>query len=74
MNKPVHTRTFKSGNSEAVSLPMGLGFGIGTDVLVEREGERVVLTPVPHKHSTMGASKGKQVHDVGEQLFVAQNC
>lgn len=27
-------------------LPKGLGFGIGTEVLVEREGERVVLTPV----------------------------
>lgn len=46
MNKPVRSRTFKSGNSEAVRLPKGLGFGVGTDVLVEREGERVVLTPV----------------------------
>lgn len=46
MNKPVHSKTFKSGNSEAVRLPKGLGFGIGTEVLVEREGERVVLTPV----------------------------
>jgi antitoxin VapB len=46
MNKPVRSRTFKSGNSEAVRLPKGLGFGVGTDVLVEREGERVILTPV----------------------------
>lgn len=41
------TRTFKSGNSEAVRLPRELGFGIGVDVRVEREpGGRVVLTPV----------------------------
>ena len=46
MNAPHSSRTFKSGNSEAVRLPKGLGFGIGTDVLVEREGERVVLTPI----------------------------
>ena len=46
MSAPHSSRTFKSGNSEAVRLPKGLGFGIGTDVLVEREGERVVLTPI----------------------------
>lgn len=41
------TRTFKSGNSEAVRLPKELGFGIGVDLRVEREpGGRVVLTPV----------------------------
>lgn len=41
------TKTFKSGNSEAVRLPKGMGFGIDVDVRVEREpGGRVVLTPV----------------------------
>ncbi len=40
------TRTFQSGNSEAVRLPKGLGFGIGTEVRIERDGDRVVLTPV----------------------------
>ena len=43
MNAPVTTRTFKSGNSEVVRLPKGLGFGIGTEVRIEREGDRVVL-------------------------------
>lgn len=39
------TKTFKSGNSEAVRLPKGMGFGIGVDVRVEREpGGRLVLT------------------------------
>jgi antitoxin VapB len=46
MNKPAHSKTFKSGNSEAVRLPKGLGFGIGAEVLIEREGERIILTPV----------------------------
>ena len=40
------TKTFKSGNSEAVRLPKGMGFGIGTDLLIERDGNRVVLTPI----------------------------
>jgi antitoxin VapB len=39
-------RTFKSGNSEAVRLPKGFGFGLGRAVRIEREGDRVVLTPV----------------------------
>ncbi len=39
-------RTFKSGNSEAVRLPKGYGFGPGTEVRIERDGNRVVLTAV----------------------------
>lgn len=38
------SRTFKSGNSEAVRLPQGVGFGIGVDVRVVRDGDRVVIT------------------------------
>ena len=36
------TRTFKRGHSEAVRLPKGMGFGIGVDVRVERDGNRIV--------------------------------
>ena len=39
------TKTFKSGNSEAVRLPRGIGFGVGVAVTVERDGDRVVITP-----------------------------
>jgi antitoxin VapB len=39
-------RTFKSGNSEAVRLPKGYGFGPGTEVRIERDGDRVVLTQI----------------------------
>lgn len=50
MNASVHARTFKSGNSEAVRLPKGLGFGIGTEVLIEREpGGRITLTPIVNR-------------------------
>lgn len=45
MNAPIRAKTFKSGNSEAVRLPKGIGFGIGVELRVEREGDRVVLTP-----------------------------
>jgi antitoxin VapB len=45
MSAPHHSRTFKSGNSEAVRLPKGMGFGIGTEVVVERRGDAVVLRP-----------------------------
>jgi virulence-associated protein VagC len=37
-------RTFKSGNDEAIRLPEGYGFGPGTEVAIERDGDRVVLT------------------------------
>lgn len=40
------TRSFKSGSSEAVRLPKGVGFGIGTEFRVEREAGRIVLPPI----------------------------
>lgn len=46
MNAPVRAKTFKSGNSEAVRLPKGVGFGIGVELHIEREGNRIVLTPI----------------------------
>lgn len=42
----ITTRTFKSGNSEAVRLPKGFGFGAGTDIRIERVGDTLVLTAV----------------------------
>lgn len=43
MNAPRTSRTFKSGNSEAVRLPKGLGFGVGAEVVIERRGNELVL-------------------------------
>ncbi|QMW24501.1 AbrB/MazE/SpoVT family DNA-binding domain-containing protein [Sandaracinobacteroides saxicola] len=41
----VKTRTFKSGNSEAIRVPRELAFGIGTEVEIERKGVRLIVTP-----------------------------
>lgn len=44
------TKTFKSGNSEAVRLPRELAYGIGTELTLERSGD--VLTIRPRKAKT----------------------
>lgn len=41
--KIVDTRTFKSGNSEAVRLPKGMGFGIGAPVQLVDNGDTVTI-------------------------------
>ena len=43
MTKPVHTRTFKSGNSVAVRLPKGFAIAPGAEVELERSGDTVVI-------------------------------
>ncbi len=43
MNKPVHTKTFKSGNSVAVRLPKGFAVPAGMDVELEKSGNRVTI-------------------------------
>jgi len=42
---PLTSRTFQSGNSEAVRLPKTVGFGIGVELEIERTGEVVTLRP-----------------------------
>jgi antitoxin VapB len=39
------TKTFKSGNSEAVRLPTGIAYGTGTVLEVTRSGDVVTLRP-----------------------------
>lgn len=43
MTKPVHTRTFKSGNSVAVRLPKGFDIPAGTEVELDRSGDVVTV-------------------------------
>lgn len=43
MSKPVHTRTFKSGNSVAVRLPSAFAIDAGTEVELDRAGDLVTL-------------------------------
>lgn len=37
------TKTFRSGNSEAVRLPKEIGFGEGVEVEIVREGDIVTI-------------------------------
>ncbi len=41
--KTVETRTFKSGNSEAVRLPKAMGFGVGAAVELIDNGDSVTI-------------------------------
>ena len=43
MNKPVHTRTFQSGNSVAVRLPKGFAIPVGADVEMDKSGDTVTI-------------------------------
>lgn len=43
MNKPTHTRTFKSGNSVAVRLPKGFAIPEGTEVELDKSGDVVTI-------------------------------
>ena len=49
----VTTRTFRSGNSEAVRLPKDIGFGSGTEVEIVRQGNTVTIRPVRQSMATM---------------------
>ncbi len=44
---PHKTKTFKSGNSQAVRLPKALAFPEGTELEMEREGDVITLRPTP---------------------------
>lgn len=43
MTKPVHTRTFKSGNSVAVRLPKGFAIDAGVEVELDKNGDVVTI-------------------------------
>lgn len=43
MNKPVQTRTFKSGNSVAVRLPKGFAIPADTEVELVQSGDTVTI-------------------------------
>lgn len=40
----ITSKTFKSGNSETVRLPKGVGFGIGVDITIVRKGDVVTIS------------------------------
>ena len=49
----VKTRTFKSGNSEAVRLPKEIAFGAGVELVAVRSGDVLTLYPAPAPKMTV---------------------
>lgn len=45
--KIAHSKTFRNGNSEAVRLPKDMGFGIGTEVQLVKDGNSVIIRAKP---------------------------
>lgn len=41
----INSKTFKSGNSVAVRLPRALGIGADVEVVIERNGDALVIRP-----------------------------
>jgi virulence-associated protein VagC len=39
--------TFAEGEEEVIPLPEDFGFGDGVEVLIEREGDRIIISPLP---------------------------
>jgi antitoxin VapB len=43
----IRTKTFQSGNSEAIRLPKEVAFGIGTEVIIETNGNSLRIYKAP---------------------------
>ncbi len=47
MNTPIHTKTFKSGNSVAMRLPKVLGVGPNETFAIDRHGDTITGKRIP---------------------------
>jgi antitoxin VapB len=45
------TKTFKSGNSEAVRIPAEMAYGPNTELEITRSGDVIVLQPAKAAHA-----------------------
>lgn len=43
----IRTKTFQSGNSEAIRLPKEVAFGVGTEVIIETSGKTLRIYKAP---------------------------
>jgi antitoxin VapB len=43
----IRTKTFQSGNSEAIRLPKEVAFGVGTEVIIETSGKSLRIYRAP---------------------------
>ena len=46
MSRSFTTRQFRAGNSQAVRLPADIAFPPKTDLVVVREGEKIIVQPL----------------------------
>lgn len=63
MNKPIHTKTFKSGNSVAVRLPKGFEIPADTEVEISKTGNQVTIRMVEDK-----VEAKRKMHEMLEAL------
>lgn len=49
----VDSKTFKSGNSEAVRLPKEVAFGADVEVTIRKVGDTLEITPKAKRKKTM---------------------
>ncbi len=69
MTKIYTTRQFQAGNSQAVRLPAGMAFPPKTELVVTREGDKIIVQPV--EVSMEGVPKlfsALQKHAIGGKL------
>jgi virulence-associated protein VagC len=59
MNRPVHSKTFASGNSVAVQLPESFDIPPGMDVEVIKTGDQVVIKLVRNTEEDKAEAKRK---------------
>jgi antitoxin VapB len=57
----VDSKTFRSGNSEAVRLPKEVAFGADVEVIIRRVGDTLTITP---KQKTM-ADLVRRLREIG---------
>ena len=55
----MRTRTFKSGNSEAIRIPRSLAFGEGAELVIIRSGDVMTIYPAKTSVADMVAALEK---------------
>lgn len=60
----VDSKTFRSGNSEAVRLPKEVAFGPNTEVTIRKIGDTLEITPKAKRKKTM-AELAKRLLELG---------
>ena len=65
---PFHTRQFRAGNSQAVRIPAEMAFPPKTELVVVREGDRIIVEPKErHLGDLPGLFHALDAHFEGER-------